>query len=69
MFTCGVHMVVVCVCVCFTLINGSEFLRQIMAGAAPMRTSVKACGKQHVLRIKKADRKDTRAVLKRACYE
>ena len=30
---------------------------------------MKACGKQHALRIKKAYRKATRAVLKRACHE
>jgi hypothetical protein len=40
-----------------------------MASAALMRRSKKACGKQHVLRIKKAYRKDTRAVLKRASHE
>ena len=40
-----------------------------MVSAAPMRTSMKACGKQHALRIKKAYRKATRAVLKGACHE
>lgn len=50
-------------------INGSELLRRVMASAALMRTSKKACGKKHVLRIKKAYRKATRAVLKRACHE
>jgi len=55
--------------VCCTWINGSELLRRIMASAAIMRTSKKACGKKHVLRMKKAYRNATRAVLKRACYE
>lgn len=56
-------------CVCCTGINGSELLRRIMASAALMRTSKKACGKKHVPGMKKAYRKATRAVLKRACYE